>query len=68
MTPKEKAEEIVDRFTSFTDEEIYCALVCVDEIIKALPSTLRFDADLPPKEVNKKKMYFERVKEEIKKL
>lgn len=43
MTPKEKAIELVKRFANCLDFdqdicEINCALICVDEIKKALPS------------------------------
>jgi hypothetical protein len=40
MTPKEKAEELVNKFTDVEDGEMYigkakkCALIAVDEILK----------------------------------
>ena len=40
MTPKEKAEELVDKFTLVglqqRNEGIQCALICVDEMIELL--------------------------------
>jgi len=66
MTPKEKAEEIVGRFTSFTDEDIYCSLVCVDEILKLkhyLPKQ-----ELTARVATNSFEYWQEVKEEIEKL
>jgi hypothetical protein len=40
MTPKEKAEQLVDKFTLVglqqRNEGIQCALICVDEMIELL--------------------------------
>ena len=40
MTPKEKAEELVDKFTLVglqqRNEGIQCALICVDEMMELL--------------------------------
>ena len=38
MTPKDKAKQLVDKFTTVglqqRNEGIQCALICVDEIVK----------------------------------
>ena len=70
MTAKEKAIELVDKFTLYlgTDvngDECYvdileakqCALICVDEILREIPK--RFDSE---------ERYWEDVKKEIEKL
>ena len=70
MTAKEKAIELVDKFTLYlgTDvngDECYvdileakqCALICVDEILREIPK--RFDSE---------ERYWEDVKKEIGKL
>ena len=70
MTEKEKAIELVDKFTLYlgTDvngDECYvdvieakqCALICVDEILREIPK--RFDSE---------ERYWEDVKKEIGKL
>lgn len=67
MTPKEKAEELVDKFTLYlgtdvTGQEYYvneldakrCALIAVDEILQLCPLANRD--------------YWEQVKQEIEKL
>lgn len=66
MSPKEKAEQLVDKFLPMTRGEIYhgmmtnsredakeCALICVDEIIPIL-----MDADLDSS-------YWDKIKEEL---
>jgi hypothetical protein len=66
MTPKEKAEELVNKFETiqyiledFTyDEAIECALMCVHELIQESISTGNF--------INKP--YWEQVKKEIENL
>ena len=73
MTPKEKADELVNKFYSKTDEERvlvnkywssakYCALIAVDEIKEALLSIL--DNDISSIHA----IYWEKVKQEIEKL
>jgi len=46
MTSKEKAEELVDKFTVVglqqRNEGLACALICVDEIIENYDTTLAF--------------------------
>jgi hypothetical protein len=41
MTPKDKAKELVDKFTVVglqqRNEGIQCALICVDEVLKSYP-------------------------------
>ena len=69
MTPKEKAEDLVEKFWN-TDVELrlskwerkQCALIAVDEMIAA-------DWYIPTSEdLNKWTSYWEQVKEEIEKL
>lgn len=65
MTPKEKAEELVDKFRSniisFLSDNMkdqnakQCALIAVDELIKATENVWFLDGD-----------YWEEVKQEIK--
>jgi hypothetical protein len=64
--PKEKAKELVDKFTVVglqqRNEGIQCALICLDEIldvIKVIPYGMQY---LSARD------YFEEVKEEINKL
>ena len=66
MTPKDKAKQLVDKFTLIglqqRNEGIQCALICVDEIldvIKVIPYGMQY---LSARD------YFEEVKEEINKL
>jgi len=46
MTPQEKANELVDKFTVVglqqRNEGLACALICVDEIIENYDTTLAF--------------------------
>jgi len=69
MTPKEKAQELVDNFSNFTIQEswqsknyfaIECALIAVDEIIDSIIIKNYSDAD--------KYDYWNEVKQEIEKL
>jgi hypothetical protein len=74
MTPKEKAEELVNKFYNYTSCEWWegelghkenmkqCALIAVDEIIKALPP---FEYGL---EFVAKIVFWNEVKQEIEKL
>ena len=66
MTPKEKAKQLVDKFTLVglqqRNEGIQCALICVEEIldvIKLIPYGMQY---LSARD------YWEEVKEEINKL
>jgi len=58
MTPKEKAKELVDKFTVVglqqRNEGIQCALIAVDEILNVID--------------NFEMIYWEEVKQEIEKL
>ena len=66
MTPKEKAEELVDKFTDVEDGEMYigkakqCALIAVDEMLDELSN----------EDLYKKSNYifWQEVKQEIEKL
>jgi hypothetical protein len=46
MTPQEKAEELVDKFSLVglqqRNEGLACALICVEEIIENYDTTLAF--------------------------
>lgn len=76
MTPKEKAEQLIGKYfdTFVNDEEEYysgtawrlskkCALIAVDEIMKAIPDAS--DDDSP---YNHELVYWQDVKQEIEKL
>lgn len=75
MTPKQKAEELIDKFifAQFEAGDIIknpplakqCALICVDEIISELKS-IQFDYDLEMDDRNIR--YFNEVKQEIENL
>ena len=68
MTPKEKAQELIDKFEKETEHQDshwdtfevskQCAIICVDEIIEYLPR----------KKTNTHLWYWKEVKQEIKKL
>lgn len=66
MTPKEKAKELVDKFTVVglqrRNEGIQCALIAVDEILKEM-SKVCVDHLL-----HNQVIYWEEVKSEIQKL
>ena len=77
MTSQEKAIQLVDSFMDLSEEQEYdtpryiskemaiqCALIAVDEIIKANPTKLLAD----PYEFYSSKGYWEQVKQEIEKL
>jgi hypothetical protein len=61
MTPKDKAKELVDKFTVVglqqRNEGIQCALIAVDEILDVLNVIDNFEM-----------IYWEQVKQEIEKL
>lgn len=67
MTPKEKAIELVNKFTVVglqqRNEGIQCALIAVDEIIRANPHSNPFNTD-----VYSTMEYWQQVKTEIEKL
>ena len=64
MTPKEKAQELVNKFTDLEDGEMYigkakqCALIAVDEILKIGSVIVDYNT----------RDYWEKVKKEIEKL
>ena len=64
MTPKEKAKELVDKFTVVglqqRNEGIQCALICVDECLEAVESDWSF--------MQRRIEFWNQVKEEIEKL
>jgi hypothetical protein len=72
MTPKEKAKELVDKLKNglwkdrgvsiYSEDAIYCALIAVDEIIKANPHSTPTIYGVPPYSTIK---YWEEVKQEI---
>jgi hypothetical protein len=78
MTPKEKAKELYDKYEfiyiqNYTSkhEVKQCALICVDEIWKAVDQNFHAHPDKPAlseMKWNKLKEYYEQVKEEIEKL
>ena len=63
MTPKDKAKELVDKFTVVglqqRNEGIQCALICVDEVLD--------DYEQFPYKVQLGKDYWNEVKQEIEK-
>ena len=68
MTPKEKAEELVDKFYPMFDNSVRdilskkCSLIAVDEILQMVDETMQgwLDADIIA--------HWKQVKEEIEKL
>lgn len=71
MTPKEKAQELVDKFSTVglqqRNEGIPCAIIAVEEILKvACPDT--FASKSYDGEFYSDQEYFEQVKKEIEKL
>ena len=68
MTPKDKAKELIDKFSIVglqqQNEGIECALICVDEIIKANPYS-EAQKYIPAYSTIK---YWQEVREEILKL
>ena len=71
-TPKEKAKELVEKFEndSLGDlagfkgvSNIRCALICVDEVLKVIPSKLL--DDMAYLYINEDVSYWEQVKKEI---
>lgn len=66
MTPKEKAKELVDRFYNevrYMQRSKECALIAVDEVLKAIPDASDYDSPY-----NHELVYWQLVKEEIEKL
>jgi len=71
MTPKEKAQELIDKFKGYADDSTsscidnakYIALFCVDELIKYLPSSNGNHPNLQENEYNSE--WWEEVKQEI---
>ena len=69
MTPKEKAKDLIDKFTLVglqqRNEGIQCALIAVDEIVKEiLCNSLDFQLNVPMSVYT----YWKNVKHEIKQL
>jgi hypothetical protein len=70
MTPKEKAEDLVDKFIQYVpaEEEFeldyakQCALIAVDEILDANPSLIKYN------DIELDDIYWQEVKQEIEKL
>jgi hypothetical protein len=68
MTPKEKTIELVNRFTDVEDGEMYigkakqCALIAVDEIIKALNDDIYIQGET---DIDSHIEYWKEVKQEI---
>lgn len=73
MTPKEKAEELVDKFFNWYPEQDaqfiakQCALIAVDYILRVLPQNEYFE-DLGKFGKNRESVYWQDVKQEIEKL
>jgi hypothetical protein len=69
MTPKEKAKELIERFTftcrecDYQDNAKQCALIAVDEIIKAIP-----DASDDNSPYNSELLWWKEVRHEIENL
>jgi hypothetical protein len=67
--PKEKAEELVNKFTDVEDGEMYigkakeCALIAVDEILDEFPSQCPSDSY-----EMERHLYWQEVKQEIESL
>jgi hypothetical protein len=73
MTPKEKARELVDKFSDLEDGEMYigkaklCALIAVDEILKTDPMIIWGESDTGI-DYKSNDEYWNEVKQEINKL
>jgi hypothetical protein len=77
MTPKEKAEELIDKYVSLTDGWVYgiknwehkkqCALIAVDEVLNVLPQQ-EYLEDRGEYSENRERIYWKEVKQEIEKL
>jgi hypothetical protein len=69
MTPKEKAEELIDIFTfncrecDYEDNANQCALIAVEEILKAIP-----DASDDNSPYNSELLWWKEVRHEIENL
>lgn len=79
MTPREKAEELVNKFQQGVQiieedndsERFYakqCALIAVDEILKSQPSVILVSIDGDETEYMDKKQYWQQVRNEIEQL
>ena len=72
MTPKEKAEELVEKFSDLEDGEMYigkakqCALIAVDEIINSLENYGKASDELQNMENDFR--YWQEVKQELLKI
>ena len=68
MTPEEKAKELVEKFYSISGYRRFAigyALICVDEIIKALNSYTTNNSEIHN---SRRTKYWQEVKQEIEKL
>jgi hypothetical protein len=66
MTPKEKAEDLLSKYyfqVQALVKQKQCALIAVDEVIKAIPDASDYDSPY-----NHELVYWQLVKEEIEKL
>lgn len=72
LTPKEKAKELVEKFSDLEEGEMYigkakqCALIAVDEILEATPHSPSLPLELMPHFSAMK--YWKEVKEELLKI
>ena len=72
MTPKEKAKELVEKFSDLEDGEMYigkakqCALIAVDEIINSLENYGKASDELQNMENDFR--YWQEVKQELLKI
>ena len=72
MTPKEKAEELVEKFSDLEDGEMYigkakqCTLIAVDEIINSLENYGKESDELQNMENDFR--YWQEVKQELLKM
>lgn len=74
MTPKEKAEELIDKFKlnsrdlSFQNKYAkQCALIAVDEVLNVLPQS-EYLEDRDEYYENRERLFWKQVKQEIGKL
>lgn len=72
MTPKEKAEELVNKYTNAYGNNLFsqkCALICVDEIINSSPSCpILSDNGSFSGDIEESTEWWQQVKTEIEKL
>jgi hypothetical protein len=74
MTPKEKAQELVNKFREITIDDIDyyqckpCALIAVDEILNSNPYKISLEGKFLTEHITYDINYWEEVKQEIEKL